>query len=466
MLNSLILGLDPAKRNFTACLMDTQGVVLVPSEDFACDRAGFELAMARLRPHRAVAGRLVVGIEASASLDDNLLAFFAGPDARADGEVSLLRVDAGQVARFSGPRPIRGKTDKSDARRIAEFTRAYAGQLQAFEADKEAQAMARLVNEREQLVRDNTALKNRLQDRLVISFPEFERVFVEPCSELALAVLRVVPTAAVCARKRAVTLAKIRARKHGHCVGEERAGKLIALAGRSIASATASSDADTILYLVARLELNLGRIHQIEAQMKLYVGEPEIPASAGVAESPAPQPCVSEIKPASLVEQIRLADSLPGTGLVGGVTLVLRSRDLTRFTSGKALAAQLGACPDREQTGSSKDRGHLTHRGDRRTRSTLYVLVQTACQFDPAMAFHKWRLVQKGMTPKQAVCACMNRYVNILWSMVNQREAYDVKKTISNAKKHHPELWKTFVRDVLPTLKKMTAKNKTHAQTA
>lgn len=124
MNRSLILGLDPAKRNFTACLMDTQGAVVMASTDFAMNHAGLEALVARLRPHRAAATRLLVGVEASAALDDNLLAFLASPAARADGELSVLRLDAGPVARFSAARPIRGKTDKADARRMAEFTRA------------------------------------------------------------------------------------------------------------------------------------------------------------------------------------------------------------------------------------------------------------------------------------------------------------------------------------------------------
>jgi transposase len=115
---SLILGIDPAKRNFTACLMDAQGLILMRGTDFAMDRAGLEGLVGRLRPHRSAACRLFVGVEASAALDDNLLHFFASETALADGPVTLLRLDAGQVARFSGARPVRGKTDKADARRI------------------------------------------------------------------------------------------------------------------------------------------------------------------------------------------------------------------------------------------------------------------------------------------------------------------------------------------------------------
>jgi transposase len=488
MSRSLILGVDPAKRKFTACLMDSQGDLLMASADFAMARGGFDALLAGLRPHRLNGGRLVVGIEASAALDDNLMEFFASEQAREDGELCLLRLDAGQVARFSGPRPIRGKTDKTDARRIAQFARAYAARLAAFQADPQAQAMTRLINEREQLVKDNTALKNRLQDRLVVSFPEFEQVFEKPCSELALMVLRQVQTAAGCARKRAATLAGLRARKGGHAVGPKRAQRLVELAKRSIASATAPSDGQTVDYFCARLQLNAGRIAQIEAQIQAYAQsdrtqaltqptQDQITLAPAACAQPQPESTPSAIAapalgppqappPPDLPAQIRLADTMPGIGVTGAATLVLRCRDLTRFSSAKALAAQLGTCPDRVQTGSSQDRAALTYRGDRRTRSTLYLLTLSACQSDPAMAFHRWRHRRQGHTRKQAICACMNRQARILWSVVNDQTPYDLIKAITNAKIHHPQLWITFLQEVLPKLKNMGKEPKKIAKAA
>jgi transposase len=439
---SLVPGLDRAKRNFTACLFGASGRAPRAPGDYPADRAGMEALLARLRPFRAAGARLVVGIEASASLDDNLLAFFDSAAARADGPLTLLRLDAAQVAGFRGPRPVRGKTDKTDARRTARFTLTFAAELDAFEADPQAQAMLRLVNERATLVEESVALKNRLQDRLIIAFPEFERVFPDPCSEFALHVLSQVPTAAHCARKRPATLAAMRARKGGHCVGPERAAKLLALARRSVASAVSEDDAETIQYLVQRLTHNARRIARIAQRLGDWIGQ---------APAAAPAPASPETPaPLSVPEQIRLADSLPGFAAVGAATIVLRCRGIARFPTGKALAAQLGACPDRNQTGASEKPGRLTHRGDRRTRAVLYLLALTACRHDPAMAFHQWRLLGKGLTKKQAVCAQMNRLARILQAVIRTRTPYDPARAAATARARHPDLWKIREQAGLP----------------
>lgn len=458
---SLILGVDPAKKNFTACLMDAEGRLLFPSEDFAMDRQGFDDLAGRVRPHQAGGAPLVVGIEASAALDDNLMAFVHSWRGQSPSPVTLIRLDAGQVARFTGPRPIRAKTDKADARRIAEFTRAYAARLDAFENDPQTLAMARLINERDQLVGDNVALKNRLQDRLVTAFPEFDQVFKEPCCPLALKVLRRIRTAARCARMRAGSLEKIRAAKAGHCVGAQRAADLIALAKTSIASAVDDIAADAVDHLCALIEFNLERIARIESQIKEFAQ----------SEPRAAQPSAQEAQPGdaatlSIPRQIRLADSMPGVGVIGAATIILRCRGLERFTSAKALAAQLGLCPELRQSGSSQNHASLTHRGDRRTRSMLYLLTQIACNNDPSMAFHKWRHRQKGLTPKQAICACMNRYAKIMWTLVHTNSAYDPARMLMNVKTHHPDLWRKFAHEELTKLKNFYKGPKNHVQAA
>lgn len=466
MTATLSLGIDPAKRKFTACLLGADGPPLLAPEDFPCELAGFEALLERLRPHRAGASRMFVGVEASASLDDNLLAFFASDAARADGPLTLLRLDAGQVARFSEARPVRGKTDSADARRIAAFTRAHAERLDAFELDERAQAMARLMSERAHVVQDATALANRIQDRLVVSFPEFDKVFAEPCGELPIALLAKLPTAAAWAKKRPASLAEIRARKGGHCLGIERAERLVKLAKDSIASATAPSDAGTISHFCALLQLNRERLAQIEAEIRAYVKETPEAAPSEASTQEAEKKAEQGKPPATIPEQIVLADSLPGFALVNSAVAVLRARGLGRFASAKAFAAQIGACPDRRQTGSSKDSARLTHRGDRVARSNFYLSTLSACGIDPAMAFHKWRLQRKGLRPKQAVCACMNRYAKILWAVVHSQTPYDPRKGIDNAKRHHAELWKTFVKDELPKIKNMGKESRNLAAAA
>jgi transposase len=459
MSETYCLGVDPGKTNLTVCLLrDRQGAMALKPADFPTTRQGFESLLAELQKHLKAGDRLLAGVEASASLDDNVLAFFASLQER-DWALKLMRVDAAQVAGFTGAKPIRGQTDKTDAKRVARFVASYADELHSFDHDPRAQAMLRLINDRAHLVDERVAWRNRLQDRLVLSFPEFTSVLPDPAGALGLAALKTVATAREAAGKRARTLARIKPpTARSQALGVERAEALLKAAQSSVAGANEPSGAQTIRFHAGQLETLDARIAEIEKQLKIYSAADlrEAPEEAPRAqeependESPRAQeePQLNHTTPVlalPISKQIRLADSLPGFGLVGASVTVLRVRGIARYGSSKALAAQLGVCPDRVETGTSLKTSHLTHRGDRLTRSTLYLLTLAATRSDPAMTFHKWRHIRAGMTPKQAVCACMNRMVGWLYAVVMSQQPYDQNRSIANAQKQHPQLWEEF----------------------
>ena len=442
------VGVDPAKRKFTACLVGPAGEEVFPARDFEYMRAGLDELAALLDTRVESGARLFVGVESSASYDDNLLAFFQR--LRERRALTLLRVDCAQVKHFSGARPVRGKTDRADARRIAAFTRQYAAELDRFEADPQAECMHRLINERLQLADDLVALKNRLRDRLIGAFPEFEGIFRDPSEPLALLVLEKAPTAQAAAKKRPSTLSGLQAAKGGEFVGGERAQKLVELAKASIASASGPIEENAVCRLIERIRMGREQIEATEAELAEFA-------------SSCPAVITGQEKAPTLPQEIQLLDSIRGIGIVGASAIVLRSRGVGRFASAKALAAQLGTCPSRDQTGSSRDTAHLTHRGDRRARNVLYMLTQVACVHDPAMAFHKYRLVQKGKTKKQALCACMNRMSHVAWALVHTRTPYDQMHAITNASRQHPALWKEFVENT-PGMQKRVEKATVKAQ--
>jgi transposase len=436
--------------------------------DFAVDRAGFEELLERLRASLGEGDRLMAGVEASGVYDDNLLCWLGSLRGEA-WRTFVLRLDPAQVAHFGGARPVRGKTDSADARRIARFLRAYGEELDLFEYDEKALAMLRLVNERGHLVDDHTACVNRLKDHLVVCFPEFEPLFKDAAGALPLAVLNVAATAAEAAHHQARTLARVRPdAPRSRALGPERAQALVRAAKSSVACAAGETDASTVRFAVRQIQMLDERIKEIETDLESYYNTVCEPAPAaepaprreacdGAAADPvvaasdggaAPGAGVPPTPALTIPEQLRLADSVPGVSIVGACIVVLRSRGVGRFTSAKALAAQLGACPDRNQTGTSRDKAHLTHRGDRRTRATLYMLTQAAANCNPAMAFHKWRHERDGMRPKQAVCACMNRMARWIYGVVKNRAPFDPQRAIENASRHHRELWDEFLKTV------------------
>jgi transposase len=209
---------------------------------------------------------------------------------------------------------------------------------------------------------------------------------------------------------------------------------LIALAQRSIASAGEDHDGQALVFLLDELELLEKRLTHIEQTFANFVD-----TQKGKVEADSDQGL-------PVARQIEVLDSIPGMGLIAASTLVLGSRGIARFYAGKALSAQWASCPERVQTGTSLNKTRLTARGDHKRRAMLYLNAQTACIFDPAFAFHKWRMIQKGLRPQQAVCAVMNRMARLSWTLVAQNKLYDVNHMLEQIKIHHADLWKTFLR--------------------
>jgi len=428
MKTSFVLGIDPGKSFFAASLLDSTGEKVWKTRQFDMSREGLESLLSAVPPE----GDLTIGVEASGRIDDNLMSSLGQWTSawREKRSIKLIRINPGQSARFGGPKPRRTQTDGCDSEHVAEFARVYAQRLEAFNYDPKAQSMSRLISERQRLVENLTATKNQIHDQLLVCFPEFTQVFKDPFAKLAQAVLREVPTARCAARRRALSLARVKTGK-GPSLGVERAKRLVSLAERSIASAGESHDASALVFLLDQLDLLQKRLASIMQTLTDYVEQAKgIPGEAGVSPE----------------HQIELLDSIPGIGVIAASTLVLATRGIARFYSGKALSAQWASCPERTQTGTSLDKTRLTARGDHKRRAMLYLTTQIACVSDPAFAFHKWRMIQKGLCPQQAVCAVMNRMARLSWALVTNNRTYDVNRMLDQIKIHHANLWKTFVR--------------------
>ena len=426
---SFVLGIDPGKSFFAATLAHSTGERVWKARQFDMSREGFESLKSGLPE-----GDLTIGIEASGRIDDNLMAWLGEWRLSCqDRNIRLIRVNPGQSARFGGPNPRRDQTDGSDSDHVAEFTRIYERRLEAFDYDPKAQARTRVMGERQRLVEDLAATKNRIHEQVLVCFPEFTQVFADPFAKLARAVLREIPTARRVVRRKALSLARVKTERRDRFLGPERAQKLIQLAKRSIASASEDDDEAAMGFLIDQLELLEKRLAHIERTLVAYVQQAK-------AETETPGEGVSAAR------QIGLLDSIPGIAIVAAATLVLGTRGLARFDSGKALSAQWASCPERTETGTSLKKTQLTARGDHKKRAMLYLGTQTACNYDPAFAFHKWRMIRRGLCPQQAVCAEMNRMARVIWALVTRNQMYDVNRMIEQIRIHHAGLWKDFVR--------------------
>lgn len=431
------LGVDPAKHKATFCLVDAHGKVVIAPLDAPADRQGFDLVTSSLTAVLRAEDHLMVGVESTAALDDNWLAYFHALGAHCP--VSVLRLDPAQVKAFSGAKPVRAKTDRADARRIAGFVRQYADELPRFEHNPRYDAMLIVLSEREGIVAELTRLKNRLRDRLVLAFPELPALIGNPYAPRALALLEHMPTAAAVARHHVATIARIKGPGKGaRQIGEQLAAKLREAAKSSVASQHGVVIDAVIRRLASAIQFQSDQLKECNAVVDDYV-------ASGRADTPRAPQGEEPAAPPTMERQCALLATLPGVGNVVATTVVLRSRGLRRFRSAKALCAQLAAHPMRTQTGTSKDSAALARRGDRRARPALFLACMIATHRDKAFAFYKWHHEASGQTPKQAICSVMNRMTRLMWTLVRDNKPYDQTIMVANIERHHPAAWQKFL---------------------
>ncbi len=115
--------------------------------------------------------------------------------------------------------------------------------------------------------------------------------------------------------------------------------------------------------------------------------------------------------------------SVKGVGKVLAYTLISELPELGQLNR-KQIAALVGVAPMNRESGAYKGKRKI--RGGRhRVRTTLFMAMMSAIQFNPKMKAIYTRLVEAGKPKKVALVACMRRMITILNVMVKNGAVWD-----------------------------------------
>jgi transposase len=400
----LVVGVDPHKRRHTAVAM-TQDFTIQAKLKFDNTRAGFEIMLDRAKTEMMRSGCLgiIFAIETGGHYWRNIAYFLdeRGLPFRFINQFTLKR-------RREGKDLNRRKNDYRDSEVAAqllctgEFTVSKIPQGVYAELRAAHNAYRRLVKERSRI----TNLVKGLLDGL---FPEFTRVFKDPCALTALSVL------STCAIPSVITgmaegefVAAIGAHHQGSRLMRRKLRTLLCLAGTSIGiEAGSQSVALEISFLVEKLELIKRYIAIIERTLIKLVDE---------------------------AEEGKYLLSIVGLNYISVAGILAELGSFKSYCSAKQLIKMAGSNPtESESAGKRSTHTPMSKKGRPVLRYCGWTAVIPMLRFNPDFRIWAKRLRERPvyanpLSGREIVGAAVNKLLRLAFSLVKNQTFYHITK--------------------------------------
>jgi transposase len=388
-----VVGIDIGMESCTMSCLTMDKRQVIKSTPFANTVQGFGWLFERLEGLGVAPKQMLVGLEATSRYGENLLQALL----KRGYQVCLLH--PAQMHAFAQQRGLRAKTDQLDAVTIA--LALLSGEARFGYVPSEQVATYReLMRLQQQLSDDVVRYKNEIHALLVVLFPEFTQVFVDPTRPTALAVLKRYPSAQAMAATRVETLSQFLQELAPRRYGRSTAQELVRLAKASISSGVAiTARSSSLRILCDQLEHTQANLEHLQQEID------------------------------QLLEQDPKAKAMLGVPEFGPTTVaVLRAElgDLTRFTRIDQMVAYVGLDLQVKQSGKWKGQTNLSKHASGRVRRILYLaaLRSIPLEASPFGAYYR-RLVARGMKKGMAVVAVMRKMLIVAAHLIQTEESYE-----------------------------------------
>lgn len=131
----------------------------------------------------------------------------------------------------------------------------------------------------------------------------------------------------------------------------------------------------------------------------------------------------------SYSEEFGLITSVPGIGLVVGMTLLTQLRPIQRFPSLDKLCAYMGLIPSVHSSGSRESVGSMIQRGHKRLAALLIEASWKAIKMDPSLQAYFTHLVTQRMKKNKAIIRIARKLLNRIRYVLIHKKAYRVGVT-------------------------------------
>ena len=396
-----VCGIDIGSQSCAGCILRSDKSVVVKAIPFANAREGWQVWEEKLSRLDAAPSQILIGMEATSRYGENL---YHELEQRG---YALRLLHPGQTHQFHQQQGLRAKTDRLDAMTIARVL--LSGEARAGYVPSERIVTYReLVRLHTQLSDEAAAYQNEIQALVVVLFPEFTQVFVDPCLPTALAVLKAFPSAQAVAEAGVEPIAALLREMPAH-FGRPTAQKLVAFARKSGSSGRAIAGRSMSLRILCdQLEHTCANLARLETEIaQLLTNDPGV---KGLQQVP-------EFGPKTVA--------------------VLRAElgDVQRFQRTDEVVAYGGMDIEIKESGLWKGKAKLSKHGSGLLRRMLYLAALRSIHLEnSAFGAYYRRLVGRGLKKGSALMAVMRKMLAVAAHLLmHEKEEYDPSKVCASS---------------------------------
>ena len=395
-------GIDVAKYKHTCCAVDSNGEVVVKSFDFANAAEGYALLLKTLDA-LGPRGSVKVGMESTGHYHENLCR-------RLLAEGYPVRVQNPKtIVSFRKSRNVsKAKTDKNDAQEIALYFATF-GFTPSTGKSYTHEALYGLAKDANALISDRSALYNRIQRHLDITFPELLGFLRENAD------------------------GSKRSSARGRNVLESPTTRWLLSNFPSAKAVSAMTEADyATLKKASRSAFSPIRFARMKALAASSVGTP-VGNDEAMVRMLAAQCCLVDSQLASvesgmeglLASEPHEFTKIKGIGAGYAAAILGSVGDFSRFPTADALLKYSGMVPSLYQSGTVERRGRMEKKGPWLLRYALIQAAQKVVLHYPKWAEYYRKKCSEGKFYKVALVHLAAKLLKVIWLLETTGLSFD-----------------------------------------
>lgn len=397
------VGIDIAKRNHVVAVCAEDGAPHGKAVSFSNDEEGFRALFARFTELGVDADECIVAMESTGHY------WIACWEALVEHGFPVAVVNPVLTDAFRKSCTVRKtKTDSIDAFLIADYAR-FRRLGPTSVSPEEVDGMKGLARFRASLVKERTALKNRvtaLADRL---FPELAKCTGGMQSATFRALLRQFGTPAIIASTDIRTLTRVICEASRGRHGRDKAEKIKALAKKSVGATYASKA------LAFEIKHAVELVDHLDSEISSL--DSEIASMLDATEA-------------------RLLLTIPGIGAVNAATIAAEMGPAENFEDAKKLIAYAGIDASKRQSGDFEGtEEHMSKRGSSYLRYALMNASDIARQHDPYFGDYYDSMRARGKHHYVALSGVARKLCGVILAVLKEKRAYEPRQSIQSQQK-------------------------------